>query len=193
LSIFWDLAYLTGWAPWDSGEPAQELISLVESGAIRPCRALDIGCGTGANVVYLASKGFEAHGLDISRVALSKARGRARARGVSCYFHHVDFRDADRVRELGPFDLAMDVGCYHSLSPGPDRLRYIQSLNTVLRKGGEYLLWCFLRGGRWSWGPPGVEENEVDEKFRESYEVLERRRMQTPFRDLLFYHMRRVS
>jgi len=191
--IFWDFTYLTGLTPWNSEEPAEELINLVGGGAIKPCRVLDIGCGTGTNVIYLATKGFEAHGLDISKIALLKARRRIRNKDVICYFHNLDFRDMNKVSELGQFNLATDFGCYHSLSPGIDRAQYIRSLNTVLRRGGEYLLWCFARGKLWSWGPPGVDENEVEENFGERYEILEKRKLYTSFRDLLFYHTRRVS
>jgi len=193
LPSWWDLAYLTGFTPWDSEEPAEELVEVVEGGAIKPCRALDIGCGTGTNVVYLASKGFEAHGLDISAIALLKAGRRASAKGVRCYFHHMDFRDTERVRELGAFDLALDVGCYHSLPHGADRMRYIASLDAVLRRGGEYLLWCFVKDRSPGWGPPGVDEEEVEQNLGERYAILERRRINTPFRELLFYRMRRLS
>jgi len=190
---FWDIAYLTGLAPWDSGEPTGELVEIVERGVIKPCRALDIGCGTGANVVFLASKGFEAHGLDISSVALRKAGRRAASQGVKCSLHHIDFRNEEKVSKLGVFDLAIDVGCYHSLSNGADRLRYINSLNKVLRKGGDYLLWCFVKEKAIAWGPPGVDENEVVQNFGENYNILDRRILDTSFRDMLLYHMRRVS
>lgn len=189
---FWDFAYLTGLAPWDSEEPFEELTKIVEGGELRPCRVLDIGCGTGSNVVYLASKGFEAHGVDISRIAVSKAARKAVAKGARCFFHHLDFRDENRVRGLGKFDLAIDVGCYHSLPPGIDRTLYLSSLNAVLRRGGEYLLWCFVKGKPLSLGPPGVGEGEVEVSFQGFYEIAEMRRLRKSLRDLLFYHMRKV-
>jgi 2-polyprenyl-3-methyl-5-hydroxy-6-metoxy-1,4-benzoquinol methylase len=65
---FWDLAYILG-APWDTGQPPGELTELIEEGRLEPCRVLDIGGGTGTSVVYLAIRGFEASGLDISRLA----------------------------------------------------------------------------------------------------------------------------
>ncbi|GBC72033.1 hypothetical protein HRbin02_01822 [Candidatus Calditenuaceae archaeon HR02] len=193
MSAFWDLAYLTGSTPWDSDEPSKELVELIESGVIKPCRALDIGCGTGSNVIFLATKGFEAHGLDISKVALLKAMRRAEARGAKCYFHNLDFRDVKKVSRLGIFDLAIDVGCYHSLPHGGDRISYLDSLNEVLRRGGDYLIWCFVRGAGFSWGPPGVEEYEVERNFGSRYALIEKRKIRTPFRDLLFYHMQRVG
>jgi len=192
-SSFWDIAYLTGFTPWDSDEPAEELVELVERSVIKPCRALDIGCGTGTNVIFLASKGFEAHGLDISKVALSKAIKKASSKGVKCYFHHLDIRDTIKVSELGKFDLILDVGCYHSLPQGKDRIMYISSLNNILKKGGEYLIWCFIKGKNFSFGPPGVDEDEIEKKFGERYAILEKRRINSSFRDMLFYYMRRLN
>ena len=76
----YDLLYRFG-APWD-GPPRAELVRLVEAGVLTPARfppgrALDLGCGTGANLRYLARHGFEATGIDFSRVALRVARERA--------------------------------------------------------------------------------------------------------------------
>ncbi|MEM4494576.1 MAG: class I SAM-dependent methyltransferase [Candidatus Caldarchaeum sp.] len=191
MSVFWDLAYLTGYAPWDRGEPTKELVELVESGAIKPCRIIDIGCGTGSNVVFLATKGFEAHGLDVSKVALLKAKRKAEEDGVTCFFYHMDFRDTTRVSELGFFDLAIDVGCYHSLAHGNDRICYVNSLNKVLRRGGEYLLWCFVKERSPSWGPTGVGKNEVEQRLGGTYTIIQKRRINTPLREILFYHMRK--
>lgn len=189
----WDLAYLIGFTPWDSGQPARELVEKVEGGLIKPCRVLDVGCGTGANVVFLAEKGFEAHGLDISKIALLKARRRAAKRGVKCFFHQLDFLDSEGVKRLGAFDLAIDIGCYHTIHSGRDRVSYVSSLTSVLKGGGEYLLWCFQRGKLYSWGPTGVDRGEIERYFGERYAVLESRRINTLHRDILFFHMRFVG
>ncbi len=77
-----------GFTPWESTLPLRELVEAVESGRVRPCRALDVGCGTGTCVVWLAERGFVAHGVDISRVALRKAEARAAATGLVCQFFH---------------------------------------------------------------------------------------------------------
>lgn len=166
-----------------------ELVRLVETGELRPCRALDVGCGTGVDVIYLASRGFEAHGVDVSRVALSRAARRSRSAGVSCVLHLLDFRETERVRGLGSFDLVIDVGCYHSLPPGKDRAAYAWSLEAVLEPGGQYLLWAFPRDRRRLWGPPGIEEGEVEQRFGGFCEVLEEGSGEL---GLLFYRLRRV-
>jgi len=55
-----------GQAPWDIGHPQPSIVELAEAGQIRGS-VLDCGCGTGENVLYLASKGHEAWGLFFGR------------------------------------------------------------------------------------------------------------------------------
>ena len=187
---WWDLAYRSG-APWDSGVPADELMELVQGGRVRVGRVLDIGCGTGTNVLYLAEKGFDVSGVDISKVAIRKAAAKARERDLKCGFYMLDFLDTEVVsRIFSTFDVVLDVGCFHSLS-AQDRLRYKQSLKVVSRPGSIYLLWCFLRGSRWSYGPPGVDQDEAERTLSKEFRVVEKRRLNTSFREMLFYIMHR--
>lgn len=62
-----------GYCPcWDN-EPPRELIELVEEKRLEPYRVLDVGYCTGNYIIYLASMGFEAVGIDISSAAVKKA------------------------------------------------------------------------------------------------------------------------
>jgi cyclopropane fatty-acyl-phospholipid synthase-like methyltransferase len=192
MSGWWDLAYRSG-APWDFGSPPDELVELVEGGYLKPGKALDIGCGTGTSVTYLASKGFDAYGLDISKVAIRKALAKARDLGVECNLRTMDFLDIEAVSKLSTtFDVILDVGCFHSLS-SHERLTYKESLNFVSQPGSIYLLWCFLRGSRWSYGPPGVDQDEAERTLSKQFRVVEKRRLNTSFRKMMFYIMQRDS
>ncbi len=66
-------------APWEIG-PREEQVGLVEDGALTPCRAVDLGCGTGANAIFLAQHGFEVTGVDFcdgrNREGQPRRRGR---------------------------------------------------------------------------------------------------------------------
>ncbi len=186
---WWDLAYRLG-APWDSSAPADELMELVQVGRVRAGRVLDVGCGTGTNALYLAEKGFDVSGVDISKVAIRRAAAKARERDLKCDFYVLDFLDTEAVSRILRFDVVLDVGCFHSLS-AQDRLRYKESLKFVVRPGSTYLLWCFLRGSRWSYGPPGVDEDEAERTLSNEFRVVEKRRLNTSFREMLFYVMRR--
>jgi len=191
MASFWDLAYMLG-APWDIGQPLEELTELVEEGKLEPCRVLDIGCGTGTSVVYLGGKGFEASGVDVSRLAIEKAKRKASAHGVNCRFYKLDFGNTRALASAGlsTFDLLLDNGCYHSLSQN-GRGKYAGSLLRVSHTGTIYLLWCFLSSSTWRFGPPGVDPGEVKDRFSKNFRIREERELQTSYRRMLFYVMER--
>jgi SAM-dependent methyltransferase len=78
----WNESYASGESlPWDTGTPDPQLVELIVSRVIVPGRTLEIGCGTGTNAIFLAQRGFDVLGIDISEAAVEKAR--AKAHGVS--------------------------------------------------------------------------------------------------------------
>lgn len=91
--IPWDEFYASGThvGRWDSPEPAPELVEFVE-GRTWPAnaRAIDLGCGTGSDAIYLARHGFEVCGVDISELAIDAARLKAEDVGVQVRFLHAD-------------------------------------------------------------------------------------------------------
>src|SRR6185369_14836577 len=99
----WNERYETGETPWDTGQPSSELQKVVVEAASKPCRALEIGCGTGANAVWLAQQGFTVTALDLSPLAIERARHRAKNDGAD-----VNFLIADALQPpatlAGPFD-----------------------------------------------------------------------------------------
>lgn len=135
----WNLAYLTR-APWDIGGPRPELVHLVEDGALESCRAIDLGCGIGENVIYLAKEGFVATGVDISSRAIAKAYRKARNAGVSPALITGDVTDLTGIKKK--FDLIVDNGCLHSLFSS-SRLSYNRSLMRLTQPGSRYFLRCF--------------------------------------------------
>lgn len=145
--LLWNLQYLRGRPPWDTGITPPELVELVEGGVAPPGRALDIGCGTGTNAVYLAQHGFEVVGTDVAWLAIRKARRKAREAGVAATFYA---SDATKLGAPGgqlageAFDLVLDIGCFHSVASS-DRAAYRSMLKRMVRPGGRYLLYA--------WGP----------------------------------------
>ena len=145
--IWWNLFYLFGRPRWDTGITPPELVELVEGGLVPPGRALDIGCGTGTNAIYLAQHGFEVVGTDVAWLAIRKARRKARAAGVPVTFRvgeAVKLRTPAAPAAGGLFDLAVDIGCFHAIQ-SQHRVAYADMLRRVLREGGYYLLYA--------WGP----------------------------------------
>jgi 2-polyprenyl-3-methyl-5-hydroxy-6-metoxy-1,4-benzoquinol methylase len=76
VKIFYDAWYRFGTPPW-VGPARSELVGLFESGALSPGRALDLGCGTGDNAVFLARHGFNVTAVDFAPAAIAAGRAKA--------------------------------------------------------------------------------------------------------------------
>ena len=138
------LQYL-GRPPWDTNVTPPELVEVVEKEGLPVGRALDLGCGTGTNVIYLARHGWQSTGVDFIPRAVRQARRKARRLGVgdrvAFYVHDVSRLDQ---LDLPAFDLVVDIGCLHSL-PASQQASYAEGLRSVTRPGAIYLLYA--------WGP----------------------------------------
>ena len=145
MKLFYEVIYRYFRAPWDVGA-RDELVSLVESGRIEPCRAIDLGCGTGDNAIYLARKGFDVTGLDYAEAAIEKARARAKDSGVQVSFIVDDLTDLRHVS--GAFDFLLDYGVLDDLRPA-QREPYLHNMLRLTHPGSRYLLWGFEYPIRW--------------------------------------------
>ncbi len=135
--IWFSIQYLFH-PPWDTGIPAPELVRTIAS--LPPGRGLDIGCGTGTNLLYLAQHRWTITGIDFAAGAIAKARRKLRA-----YSPVLLAADATRLLNLnlpGPYDLALDMGCFHGLSDD-GRKGYALGLARWLKPGGIYLLYAW--------------------------------------------------
>jgi len=107
-----DLLYLRGKPRWDTGIVPPEVVEFVKQHS--PGRALDIGCGTGTNMLFLAQNGWQVEGVDFSQLAVFKARQRLRKAGFP---PNVWVDDATRLTILkGEYNYILDIGCFHQLS-----------------------------------------------------------------------------
>lgn len=150
--------YLLGRPPWEHGVSPPELLAFVQR--YPPGRALDLGCGTGTHLLTLARHGWEVVGVDFSRVALWRAARRLRRTGVSA---RLVYADVSRPLPLeGPFDLVLDIGCYHGLPPVA-RVGYRENLARLLAPGGHLLLYAHWREAAAppDAGPPGVTAEDL--------------------------------
>ena len=170
MSVFFRAAYLLGFKPWDSGVSPPELVSFVDS---HPAgRALDVGCGTGTNTIYLTQKGWEATGVDFVPRAIDTARKKAAAAGASPRFL---VGDVTHLSELGlgdGYDLLLDIGCFHSI-PDTGRDAYVRGASAVAAPGATMLLFGFIRkNGSGGLGPRGLKSDEVRARFAESWDPI---------------------
>ena len=127
--------------PWNIETPPEALVALVESGKVKPCKTIDLGCGAGNYAIYLAGVGFNITGVDISPTAIKIAEGNAEKRGVRCNFLIADvLGDLDEVGET--FDFAYDWELLHHVFP-ENRDKYVEGVHRMLNPEGKYLSVCF--------------------------------------------------
>lgn len=129
--------YETGDTPWDIGKPDFNLIQTVTSKGIRPCKALDIGCGTGDNSIWLCQQNFQVIGIDTSPQAIQKAIAKAAQANVQCTFLVLDFL-ADKISGA-PFGFIFDRGCFHSFPSDEQREKFAEKVAAHLEKDGFWL------------------------------------------------------
>lgn len=138
--LFFTFTYWFTRPRWDTNITPPELVELIEMQKLRPGRALDLGCGTGTNVIYLAQHGWQATGVDFVGKAIEAAKRKAKAAGAAADFFQGDVTRLEFLKP--PFDLILDVGCFHSL-PVERRPAYIAGLRRQLGPGGLFLSYVF--------------------------------------------------
>lgn len=155
--LFFNLYYLSS-PPWDTGITPPELESFIKTHP--PGRALDLGCGTGTNVLALAAAGWDAHGVDFSGRAIRSARQKSRAMNLQAGFYQDDVL---RLKDIhGRFSLICDIGCFHGL-PAERHADYAQNITRRLEPHGTFMLYVFFRQP--DSGGPGILQSEIDDAF----------------------------
>lgn len=157
--------YKLGWRVWERSVPPADLVALVNGpDSLPPGRALDLGCGSGTDSVYLAEHGWEVTGVDMVPEALDLARQRAGAFSVSARFVEGDVTHLQDFGVSGPFTLILDFGCLHTLPPD-QRSAYVDSVSAVAAPGATFLLYGFARPPALSPMQAGLTAAEVRERF----------------------------
>jgi SAM-dependent methyltransferase len=177
LSARWrfTLSYLRGITPWDTGITPPELVRVVEGTGpehMPTGRALDLGCGTGTNVLYLARHGWDATGVDFAAPAIARANAKRDSAGTlpgSARFVRGDVTRLEALGLRGPFDLVLDLGCFHALPPTA-RAAYASGVTALARPGARLLLYAFapteIRGR-----PMGIAPSALRASFAPDWTV----------------------
>lgn len=131
-SAEWDERYGAADQVW-SGEPNAALVT--EVAGLEPGRVLDVGCGEGADAVWLARRGWEVTALDVSQVAIHRAQGLARDAGVQVTWVQAGLVEA--ALPAGAFDLVSAQ--YPALRKAPGAVAE-RALLDLVAPGGTLLV-----------------------------------------------------
>jgi len=169
--------------PWNIETPPDILVELLESGTVKPCKAVDLGCGIGHYAIYLAQRGFEVTGIDISSTAINLAQEKAEKERATCKFIVADvLGNLDEVKDS--YDFAYDWSLLHHVYPEKRNI-YIANVNKILKSGGHYLSVCFSEkdllfggSGKYRETPLGTvlyfsSEEELKELFSRFFKIIE--------------------
>ena len=138
-----------GTPPWEIGHPQSAIVRAIDAGLVRGS-VLDVGCGTGENALYAASRGLSVVGLDASPRAISMARRKAQGRKINLDLIVGDAFKLSALRRR--FDTLLDSALFHSFTD-PARALYAKSLASVMAPGATLLLFCFSDEEP-AWGGP---------------------------------------
>jgi ubiquinone/menaquinone biosynthesis C-methylase UbiE len=169
--------------PWDSGISPPELMEFIQT--CRPGRALDLGCGTGTNIITLAKNGWQVTGVDFAPRAISIARRKIQAAEVTAELHVADVTHLEGID--GPFDFVLDLGCFHGLQ-SDEKASYLRQLQRVCAPHAMWLLYGFFKEDDATRGP-GMVSKDIGE-ILSSFELVSRQdgldRKQRPSAYFLF-------
>jgi SAM-dependent methyltransferase len=168
--IDWNDHYRDGNLPWDTGRPSSELQRVISRKTIQPCRALELGCGTGTNSVWLAQQGFEVTGIDLAPLAVEQAGKRAHSAGVKVHFVVADVLELPSLD--GPFAFFFDRGCYHAVRRSAPQ-QYAPAVAQQLVSGGRGLVLAGNAREPHDPGPPVVTEEEIREELGLAFQILD--------------------
>jgi len=195
---FWDKRFAEGDTPWDRGAANPQLGIWLATGALKPCRIMVPGCGSGHEVAVLARAGFDVTALDYSPEAIARTRKLLDAEGFKAA---VVEADALTWQPAKPFDAIYEQTCLCALYP--DQWRdYADQLHHWLAPSGKlYALFVqMLRPGaangaiegppyhcdihamralfpepRWSWPKPPYPRTSHPRGLAELAVILEHR------------------
>jgi SAM-dependent methyltransferase len=158
--IPYGLMYRLGLAPWERRDVEQSWRPVLEGpGAPEQGRALDVGCGSGRDAVYLAKRGWRVTAVDFVEKALASAEKRAAQEGVEVQWVRGEVAELARLGLEPGYSLLYDFGCIHGL---PDSARRgVAAGLTELAAPGATLLMLAFRAGRRMVLPRGMDKEDI--------------------------------
>jgi len=129
--------YEAGATFWEEPIPTDALVNFLhELNPPRGLKAIDMGCGEGRDSVYLARLGLDVSGIDVSRLAVKRAKEYAKNQMVSVNFLVADIRNLPIKDEI--FGLIINIACLQMLIRQKARDKHLNEAHKVLKNGGVY-------------------------------------------------------
>jgi len=176
MKLVYHLWYKYSTPPWVMGV-RPELEKLILDGELAPYRVLDLGCGTGGNVNWLAARGVEAVGVDFAASAIGRAKNDAEGQESGGLFFVDDVTKLESVH--GKFDLFVDYGTLDDL--GRDARRAcIERIKELAAPGAQFFVYAFEWKLSWwekllakalPFGEGVFKPGEVDELFGQDWNI----------------------
>ncbi|MEN8139737.1 MAG: class I SAM-dependent methyltransferase [Thermodesulfobacteriota bacterium] len=158
MAISFSERYRSKNTPWEINRPDEGVVKFIESGLVEPCPALDIGCGSGNNAIWLAGQGFQVTGIDRTKLALAQARQKDEE--DLCHFIQADY--LSKTIPGAPFAFIMDRGCFHHFRTTEERAAFARKTAEIMAPAG---VWLSLIGNRDETregpGPPKLSATEI--------------------------------
>jgi SAM-dependent methyltransferase len=165
-----DLMYRLGFAPWERRNVEQTWKPELEGrNALSHGRALDVGCGSGRDAVYLAKHGWQVTGVDFAETGLKAAKQRAQEEGVEVRWVKGDVAELGRLGLASGYDLLYDFGCIHLL-PDAGRRGLARGLGDLAGGAATLLIGAFMAGQRILLAR-GIDEDELVALLGDDWEL----------------------
>ena len=165
-----DLMYRLGFAPWERRNVEQTWKPLLEGpNALSRGRALDVGCGSGRDAVYLAKHDWQVTAVDFAEAGLKAARQRAQEERVEVQWIKGDVAELGRLGLAGGYDLLYDFGCMHLL-PDAGRRGLAEGLGDLAGGAAALLIGAFMAGRRILL-PRGIDGHELVALLGDDWEL----------------------
>ncbi|WP_152647965.1 class I SAM-dependent methyltransferase [Demequina sediminicola] len=129
----WESRYKSRESVW-SGKPNAVLVEEVET--IEPAHALDVGCGEGADAVWLATNGWQVTAVDLSATAIERATAHAHRAGVDGHIVFTDAELGEVIANDGPWNLVSSQYTH----PGEGGRWLVSTLAEAVAPGGMLLV-----------------------------------------------------
>ena len=153
--------------PWEIQRPQTCVQNAFRGGDIEG-PVLDLGCGTGHNTVWMAEQGLVATGIDVSAVAIQRARALASQAQANVTF---DVADARSYVSKEKFQTIVDSAVFH-IFDDEDQSRYLHAAKNALVAGGRLVGFGFSDEEPGDWGPRRLSKSQLELCFADGWDLV---------------------